>query len=166
MSISTSTNGVDANGDLFVYAKGSVSAIDKGYSVVNGTYNPVSAGDQVTLAGVVQFPSGSGLLQATGPVGYRVVTIGGAPPSTPIPSTLPISTSVVGVDASGNPVIYTPPYANTVAIGSSVTFGMWANLEEFDTLPPAPVIVEISAGAAPLQAMNQVVWRTVTLTPA
>lgn len=165
MSVSTSTSGIDANGDLFVYARGSVSAVNRGYSVSNGAYNQLNAGEQVTLAGVVQCSATSGLLQATGPVGYRLVTVTAGPPSGPAASTLPLSTRTVGVTAAGVPVVYAPPYANPVPTGSSVTYGMWTNLEEGETLPAAPALYEIISGAEPVQAMNQAFWRQVTITP-
>lgn len=168
MGITTSTNGVDAAGDLFTYAMGGVSVIDKGFNIVNGNYQQVVAGDQITLAGVWQFANGSGQLQATGPAQYRIVTIGGAPTATPVASNLPISTSVVGIDQSGNPVIYTPPNATPVPIGSSVSNSAWVPVIEGGTLPNTPplIIIEVDAGAPPFQAMNLVLIRPVTITPA
>lgn len=80
--LSTSVSAVDAAGVVFVYVPPNVIAIPRGFSVVNGTYNQIQAGDQVTLdsSGPVQFANGSGQLQAVGTVTYRVVTIT-APPA-------------------------------------------------------------------------------------
>lgn len=167
MSISTSTSGVDPNGDLFVYAGRAVSVVDKGYSITNGTYNQVNAGEQASLAGVVQIPGGSGQLQVIegGSLTYRPVTItAGPPPATPAASLLPISTSVVGLDPSGNPVVYTPPNATVVPTGSTVTYGAWTTLQEAEPLP-VPSIIDVASGASPVQAANLALWRQVTITP-
>lgn len=75
MSLSTSTSGVTADGTVLVYVPPNVTAIPRGYNVVNGTYNQVQAGETAALSGVVQIPSGSGQFQATGQVVYRLVTI-------------------------------------------------------------------------------------------
>lgn len=167
MSVSTSRSGFDANGDLFVYAPPGVTAVDRGWGVAYGAYNPVSAGDQATLAGVVQFASGSGQMQVTegGSLTYRLVTIAAGPPTAPALAGQPLVTGRVGVNAAGVSSVYRPPYVITSAVGMVVTFGAWVTLEEFQVLPAAPVIIEVQAGASPAQAMNQVVWRQVTLTP-
>lgn len=76
-----------------------------------------------------------------------------------------LNTSEVGLTPQGGVVIYAPPNATVVPPGSTVSYGPWVTLEEGDALPNAPVIIEVEAGAAPLQAANQVVYRTVTLVP-
>lgn len=166
MSISTSSNAVDDNGNLFVFARGSVSAVDKGFGVTNGNYQQVTAGNQITLEGIWQFANGSGQLQATEAMEYRVVTIGGAPPPAAIPSLLPISTSVVGVTPAGVPVVYAPPNAAPVPVGSSVAFSAWVPVPAEGTLPnTGMVIIDVPAGSPPLQAVNLVLIRPVTITP-
>lgn len=75
MGISTSAIGISDEGTVEVYVPPNVIEIPFGYNVINGTYIPVTAGDQVTLSGINQLAGGSGLLQATGPVTYRTVTI-------------------------------------------------------------------------------------------
>lgn len=167
VSISTSTSGVDPNGDLFVYAGRTVSAVDKGFSITNGIYNQVNAGETAQLAGVVQIPGGSGQFQVVegGSLTYRMVTItAGPPPPTPVSSLLPISTSVVGIDPSGNPVVYTPPNATVVPTGSIVTYGPPVTLTEAEALP-VPSIVDVASGASPVQAVNLALWRQVTISP-
>lgn len=75
MSLSTSTSAIDGGGTVFVYVPPNVTAIDRGFNIANGTYQQINAGDQVSLQGIYQFANGSGQLQATGQVVYRVVTI-------------------------------------------------------------------------------------------
>ena len=60
--------------------------------------------------------------------------------------------------------IYAPPYVASIPKGATVTYGPWVTLEETQALPGAPVVVEIQSGSSALQAANQVVWRTVTIT--
>lgn len=166
-TVTTGRSSVDDNGDLFVYAPPNVGAVDKGYSVVNGTYNQVNAGETAQLAGVVQIPGGSGQLQVTegGTLTYRPVTITAGPvvgtPSTSLPQS---TRGRVGVTAAGVPVVYAPPYANAVATGSAVSFGSWVTLQEAEPLP-VPSIIEVQEGADPVQAVNLALWRQVTITP-
>lgn len=75
LTLSTSVSAIDNAGTAWVYIPPNVVAIPRGYSVVNGTYQPINAGDQVQLDGIYQFANGSGALQATGLVTYRIVTV-------------------------------------------------------------------------------------------
>lgn len=77
---------------------------------------------------------------------------------------MPISTSDVGVNAAGTAYVYAPPQVTQVPRGSTVTYGPWVTLQEFDTLP-AVGILEVQAGSAAVQAVNLALYRTVTLTP-
>lgn len=74
-TLSTSVSAIDAEGVAWVYVPPNVIAIPRGYGVVNGNYQQINAGDQVELSGVYQFANGSGQLQATGLVTYRIVTV-------------------------------------------------------------------------------------------
>lgn len=76
-----------------------------------------------------------------------------------------ITSGTVGVDAAGNMFVYTPPVVTALALGSMVSYGPWVTIQDGDSLPAAPTIVEVEDGSAPLQAANQVVYRTVTLVP-
>lgn len=75
LTLSTSVSAIDNQGTAWVYVPPNVIAIPRGFSVVNGTYQQINAGDQVELAGVYQYANGSGALQALGLVTYRIVTI-------------------------------------------------------------------------------------------
>lgn len=73
--LGTSVSAIDNAGTVFVYVPPNVIAIPRGFQVTNGNYQQINAGDQVSLNGVYQFANGSGQLQATGLVTYRIVTI-------------------------------------------------------------------------------------------
>ena len=75
-----------------------------------------------------------------------------------------ITTGRSGLSAAQTVYIYAPPNVANIARGATVSYGPWLTLEEGQALPGAPVVVELQAGSAPLQAANQVVWRTVTIT--
>lgn len=166
MSLTTGQSAVDDNGDLAIYVPPGVTAQNKGYGVVNGIYNQVNAGETAQLAGVVQIPGGSGQFQVVegGTLIYRPVTITAGPPTGPVQSILPQTTGTVGRNAAGLAFVYSPPNLDAVASGSTVTFGSWVTLQEFETLP-VPSIVEVAAGAATVQAVNLALWRQVTITP-
>lgn len=77
-----------------------------------------------------------------------------------------LSTSDVGITAAGLAFLYAAGGVTRVPTGSTVSYGPWLTLQDGDTLPSTGLmIIEVQAGSAMLQAMNQAFLRTVTLTP-
>lgn len=77
-----------------------------------------------------------------------------------------LSTSDVGVTPGGTAFVYAAGSVVQVPKGSTVTYGPWLTVDVGDVLPNAGLLViEVQAGSAMLQAMNQAFLRTVTLTP-
>lgn len=60
--------------------------------------------------------------------------------------------------------IYAPPYVASIPKGATVVYGNWQTLQAGATLPPSPTILEFASGSGAVQANNQVVWRTVSIT--
>lgn len=60
--------------------------------------------------------------------------------------------------------IYAPPYVASIPKGATVTYGQWVTLQPGSGPPQGPVILEFASGSGMMQADNQVVWRTVTIT--
>lgn len=78
-----------------------------------------------------------------------------------------LSTADVGVTVNNTAFVYANGQVTQVPKGSTVTYGPWLTVEDGSTLPSAGLmIIEVEAGSAMLQAMNQIFLRTVTLTPA
>lgn len=168
MSLTTGRSAIDASGEIVVYQPPNAGLVNRGNSIVNGTYNQVNAGDQVTLpAGVVQFASGSGQGQVIegGSLTYQLVTIVVGPVIGPGAATMPQTIGTIGISAAPGGFVYTPPNAAAVPVGSQVTYGPVVVLGEFELTPQSPVIIAVQAGASPVQAMNLMLWRTVTVTP-
>lgn len=170
MSISTGRSSIDPSGEVFVYQPPNAGLVNRGNRIVNGTYNQVNAGEQVTLPnGIVQFGSGSGQGQVVegGSLTYQLVTIVVGPVigTGPQPAPAPQTTGTIGITAAPGAFVYTPPNAAAVPVGSQVTYGSVVVLGEFDLTPASPVIIYVAAGASPVQAQNLMLWRTVTVTP-
>lgn len=60
--------------------------------------------------------------------------------------------------------IYAPPYVASIPKGATVTYGQWQTLPAGGTFPSGAAIVEFQSGSGGMQADNQVVWRTVSIT--
>lgn len=75
--IGTSGIGVDDQDDIIEYVPPGTSVVDQGNTITNGNYQSLTAGDQISWEGVIQFPSGSATLTVLegGEVTYRTVTI-------------------------------------------------------------------------------------------
>lgn len=172
MSVTTGRSSIDASGNIYVYAPPNSGVVNRGNSIVNGIYNQVNAGEQTTLPnGIVQFASGSGQGQVVegGSLTYQVVSIVAGPVVIPgsslaSPQTVGI-TGVTGTTATPGGYVYQPPNAPSVPIGSQVTYGPVVVLGELELTPQSPVIIYVAAGASPVQAMNLMLWRTVTVVP-
>ena len=77
-----------------------------------------------------------------------------------------LSTAEVGVTANNTAFVYANGSVTQVPKGSTVTYGPWLTVDVGDVLPNAGLLViEVQAGSAMLQAMNQAFLRTVTLSP-
>ena len=167
MSVSTGRSSIAANGEVYVYAPPNSGVVNRGNSIVNGTYNQVNAGETATLSGIVQIPGGSGQLQVTegGSLTYRLVTIVTGPVVTP-GSTLaaPQTVGITGISQAASGYVYQPPNALSVPVGSQVSYGPPVTLTEAQPLP-VPSIIEVEAGASDVQAVNLALWRQVTITP-
>lgn len=167
MSVTTGRSALDASGNVFIYIPPNAGLVNRGNSIVNGTYNQVQAGDPVTWpAGVIQIPGGSGLFDATGPLTYQPVTIvvgpvigtGGQP--TPAPQT----TGTIGTSAAPAGFVYTPPTAPQIPVGSQVSYGAPVTIDVGENMPASGIFL-IQAGAAPVIPQNLGLYRTVTITP-
>lgn len=169
MSVTTGRSSIDASGDVFVYQPPNAGVVNRGNSIVNGTYNQVNAGQDTTLSGIVQFASGSGRLEAIGPATYQVVTIVAGPVlgtgAQPTPSPQTIGTiGTVGTTISPGAYVYAPPNATPVPVGSQVTYGPVLIIEDGEQWPQTPIIMAIQ-GTVQGHAPNLVLWRSVTVTP-
>ena len=60
--------------------------------------------------------------------------------------------------------IYAPPYVASIPKGATVTYGNWVTVPAGGGIPAGPAILEFQSGSGEMQADNQVVWRTVTIT--
>ena len=165
MSVTTGRSSVDASGNIFIYQPPGVGQVNRGYSVAYGTYQQINAGDQITLtAGVWQFANGSGQLQATGTLSYRVVTVTPGPVLGPVSASSPQTTGAVGISPAPSGYVYVPPNASAIPVGVQPAYGSLVTIEENDVLPNLGYI-EVQAGAPPTQAVNLALVRTVTFTP-
>lgn len=78
---------------------------------------------------------------------------------------MPISTGRSGFGLVSQAVqIYAPPYVASIPKGASVTYGNWVTVPAGGAVPQGPLILEFQSGSGQMQADNQVVWRTVTIT--
>ena len=77
MPISTMGLGVDDGDNVIEYVPPGTSVVDQGNTITNGQYQSLTAGEQISWEGVIQFPSGSATLTVLegGEVTYRTVTI-------------------------------------------------------------------------------------------
>lgn len=166
MSVTTGRSAIDANGDVFVYIPPNAGLVNRGFNIVNGTYNQVNAGDIATLSGIVQFAGGSGRLEAIGSATYQAVTIvpGPALGTGAQPAPAPLTTGAIGISAAPAGFVYTPPTASQIPVGSQVTFGPVLTINDGDQWPPPPIIMALQ-GTAEGNAANLVLWRQVTVTP-
>lgn len=166
MSITTGRSAIDANGDVFVYIPPNAGLVNRGSSIVNGTYNQVQAGNTATLSGIVQFPGGSDRLQAIGSATYQTVTIvpGPALGTGAQPAPAPLTTGAIGISAAPAGFVYTPPTAAQIQVGSQVTFGPVLTINDGDPWPAPPIIMALQ-GTVEGHANNLVLWRQVTVTP-
>lgn len=166
-SLTTGRVSIDAGGDVYVYAPPNSGVVNRGNSIVNGTYNQVNAGEQATLSGIVQIPGGSGQFQVVegGTLTYQPVTIVVGPVVIPGSSlAAPQTVGTVGISQTAAGYLYQPPNAPTVPVGSQVTYGSPVTLTETQPLP-VPSIISVQAGASPVQAVNLALWRQVTVVP-
>ena len=60
--------------------------------------------------------------------------------------------------------IYAPPYVASIPKGATVVYGQWVTVPAGSAPPAGPAILEFQSGSGEMQADNQVVWRTVTIT--
>lgn len=166
MSVTTGRSAIDASGDVYVYQPPNAGLVNRGSSIVNGTYNQVTAGDTTTLSGIVQFAAGSGRLQAIGGATYQTVTIIPGPVlgSGPQPASTPQTIGTIGITAVPSAYVYTPPNAGLVPVGSQVIFGTVMTINDGDQWPPTPIIMALQ-GTVEGHAPNLVLWRQVTVTP-
>ena len=78
---------------------------------------------------------------------------------------MPISTGRSGFGLVSQAVqIYAPPYVASIPKGATVTYGNWVTVPAGSAPPQGPIILEFASGSGEMQADNQVVWRTVTIT--
>ena len=76
-----------------------------------------------------------------------------------------VGTSSSGIDGAGDVQVYAPPNVSIIDRGTSlVSYGPVLTLQPGDPFPGTALIYEIQSGT--LQADNQVIVRTVTITPA
>lgn len=167
MSVTTGRSSIDANGDVFVYVPPNAGVVNRGSSIVNGTYNQITAGDPVTWpAGVIQIPGGSGIFDATGPLTYQPVTIVAGPVlgTGAQPTAAPQTIGTIGISAAPAGFVYTPPNASQIPVGSQVTYGAPVTIDVGGAMPSSGIF-QIQAGAAPVVPQNLGLYRTVTITP-
>lgn len=166
MSVTTGRSSIDASGDVFVYIPPNAGLVNRGASIVNGTYNQVTAGNQATLTGIVQFAAGSDRLQAIGGTTYQTVTIVAGPVlgTGAQPTPAPQTTGTIGISAAPAGFVYTPPNASQIPVGSQVTYGPVMTINDGELWPPTPIIMAVQ-GTAMGHANNLVLWRQVTVVP-
>lgn len=78
---------------------------------------------------------------------------------------MPLSTGTSGVDQNDAVFVYTPPVVTPAVKGNSVTYGSYQQINAGDSLPAAPVILQIAGGSGNSLSDDVVTYRSVTLTP-
>ena len=76
-----------------------------------------------------------------------------------------ISTSVTGVDASGNAVVYIPPQVIPVVTGYNVVNGTYQMVPAGGTWPPSAGIWQLANGSGNSTVTETVTFQVVTITP-
>ena len=76
-----------------------------------------------------------------------------------------ISTSVTGVDASGNAVVYIPPQVIPVVTGYNVVNGTYQMVPAGDAWPPSPGVWQTNGASGSSTVAQALTYRGVTITP-
>ena len=76
-----------------------------------------------------------------------------------------ISTSVTGVDASGNAVVYQPPNVVPVTKGFNVVNGQYQQILAGEAWPSAPGVWQVAGGSGSSTITETLQFRVVTIGP-